>query len=247
MQFQKQFLSINTDTVMILMFSEEQLMNAKSSDKMPFTCEMCSQTFYALKKHVLRARKAVPKKKLSFCSQQCAGLSKRRELEFECGQCKKHVITTVRSRPNSKSGANFCSMSCAGRYNQTHKTTGTRRSKLETWLESKLLTHYPNLRFVFNGKETINSELDIYIPELKLAFELNGIFHYEPIYGSEKLALIQNNDGRKFQACYEAGISLAIIDVSSMKNFKEKRAQQYLDIIIGLISKRSGGESNSTQ
>lgn len=230
------------------MFTEEQLMNAKSSDKMPFTCEICSQTFYALKKHVLRARKATPKKKLSFCTQQCAGLAKRygpnplnHRVQTTCGQCSKPIEVRACHKRKSKSGLNFCSMSCAGCYNQTHKTTSTRRSKLEIWLENKLIAQYPTIEFVFNGKETINSELDIYIPEFKLAFELNGIFHYEPIYGPEKLISIQNNDHRKFQACYEAGISLAIIDVSSMKNFKEKQAQQYLDIIIGLISEKCSG------
>jgi len=44
---------------------------------------------------------------------------------------------------------------------------------------------YPDLVIHFNKKDAINSELDIYIPSLKLAFELNGIFHYEPIFGKE--------------------------------------------------------------
>ena len=79
---------------------------------------------------------------------------------------------------------------------------------------------YPNLEIHYNRKDAINSELDIYIPELELAFELNGIFHYEPIYGAEKLQQIQNNDDRKFQACLEKGISLCIIDTSSLKYFK---------------------------
>jgi hypothetical protein len=115
---------------------------------------------------------------------------------------------------------------------------GIRRSKLEQWLEQALTAHYPNLQFVFNGKETINSELDIYIPELKLAVELNGIFHYEPIYGPEKLASIQNNDNRKFQACLERGIELAIIDSSVMKRFSVKNAQQFLDIIRKIIANK---------
>jgi hypothetical protein len=32
----------------------------------------------------------------------------------------------------------FCCQSCAGRYNNTHKTHGTRRSKMETYLEEHL-------------------------------------------------------------------------------------------------------------
>jgi len=147
-------------------------------------------------------------------------------------------FTLPQNKRESKSGKVFCSRSCAATYNNTHKTTGTRRSKLEQWLEQTLTAHYPNLQFVFNGKEAINSELDIYIPELKLAFELNGIFHYEPIYGPEKLASIQNNDNRKFQACLEQGIELVIIDSSKMEYFKQKSAQKFLDIIKNIIESK---------
>lgn len=80
---------------------------------------------------------------------------------------------------------------------------------------------------------------NFYFPELKLAFELNGIFHYEPIYGPEKLASIQNNDHRKFAACAEAGISLCIIDCSRMVNFKEPKAEVFLDIICDILDKNS--------
>jgi len=90
---------------------------------------------------------------------------------------------------------------------------------------------------LFNDKTTINSELDIYFPDLKLAFELNGIFHYEPIFSQNKLDQIQNNDNRKFQACIEQGIELCIIDSSSLKYFKESNCKKYLDIIVNIISK----------
>jgi hypothetical protein len=129
-------------------------------------------------------------------------------------------------------------MSCAATYNNTHKTVGSRRSKLEIWLESELHRLYPDLEIYFNDKSAIGSELDIYIPLLTLAFELNGIFHYEPIHGTNKLESIQSNDGRKFAACCEHNISLCVIDTSTMIKFKPIRAQTYLDIIVTIINSR---------
>ena len=66
---------------------------------------------------------------------------------------------------------------------------------------------------------------------------LNGIFHYEPIYGQDKLSQIQNNDNRKFQACIENGIELCIIDSSQQKYFKEQSSLKYLNIITNIINK----------
>ena len=84
-------------------------------------------------------------------------------------------------------------------------------------MEEILPQLFPNIDFTFNDKTAINSELDIYIPNLKLAFELNGIFHYEPIYGKDKFQRIVENDNNKFQRCQENGISLCIIDTTSQK------------------------------
>jgi alpha-amylase/alpha-mannosidase (GH57 family) len=95
---------------------------------------------------------------------------------------------------------------------------------------------YPDLEIHFNHKDIINSELDIYIPSLKIAFELNGIFHYEIIYSSDQLTKIQNNDNRKYQACIDKGISLCVIDTSKQKQFKEKTSKIYLDIITSIIN-----------
>lgn len=109
---------------------------------------------------------------------------------------------------------------------------------MEIWLEEQLRLLYPGLEFIFNDREAINSELDIYIPSLKLAFELNGIFHYEPIFGEKLLRENENRDRCKFRRCLEYGIGLCVIDVSAMKNFKPKRAEVYLSIVRRVIDER---------
>ena len=102
----------------------------------------------------------------------------------------------------------------------------------------ELIGKYPNLHIDYNKTNAINAELDIYIPSLNLAFELNGIFHYEPIFGDKKLQQTKTNDQRKFQACLEKGIELCIIDTHNAKYFKKERDQKFLDIITNIIDKK---------
>ena len=193
-------------------------------------CQQCK------KKITRTAQNFSPNAKHHFCSKICQDIFRSHKIKCKCSQCNKSIFKVPSAISKSKSGNHFCSKSCAAIYNNTHKKHGTRRSKLEIWLEKQLPKKYPKLEFHFNRKDTINSELDIYIPKLKLAFELNGIFHYEPIYGTKKLAQIQNNDNRKFQACHEKKIELCIIDVSSLNYFKEDKAQKYLKIICDIIN-----------
>ena len=215
------------------LYTQEQFNNAKSRDKLPCECYICKQPFYKVKYDIQKNLNSNSLHKIKFCSPQCT-ITKQ---EVKCIQCNNFFLkklSQIKQYPN-----HFCSKSCAASYNNTHKNIGTRRSKLETYLEQKLTSLYPNLAINFNKKDAINSELDIYIPSLKLAFELNGIYHYEPIHGLNKLSQIQNNDNRKFQACAEQDISLCIIDTSKQKYFKESTSQEFLSIITDIINNMS--------
>lgn len=161
----------------------------------------------------------------------------------KCSQCStpidyKKAIKKRHYASRNKTSNVFCNSSCAATYNNTHKTHGSNRSKLECYLAGKLIELYPTLEFHFNKKDAINSELDIYIPRLSLAFELNGIYHYEPIHGTDVLAKIQNNDKRKFQACLEKQIELCIIDSSQLSYMKDSNALKYLKIIQNIIDQK---------
>ena len=216
----------------MILISTEQVLSHKSTQMIPLQCDYCQHPFERVQKNIKYYLKRRQYQK-HFCSQACANKSVDIRKEVVCQQCHKSFLkkrSELKKCPNS-----FCSSSCAAVYNNTHKTKGTRRSKFEVCLAEILPIKYPNLEFHFNSKSIINSELDIYITNLKLAFELNGIFHYEPIFGADKLSKIQNNDGRKFQACLEKGIELCIIDTSTMDYFKQNKCQKYLDIIFGII------------
>lgn len=217
------------------LYTDEEFIKAKSREKLPLKCEKCNKIFYKFKRYIIDAKR---KGSCSFCSLACWGNTLANKVSLTCVNCNKQILKTKSQKKASLSGNSFCSKSCSAVFNNTHKAKGIRRSKLELWIEKKLKKIYPNENIIFNGKDTINSELDIYFPNIKLAFELNGIFHYEPIYGNEKLNQIQNNDNRKFQACLANEIELCIIDTSKLTYFKEQTANKYLEIIIEIINKK---------
>ncbi len=218
------------------LYSQNEFDIAKSSDKLKCECYTCEKAFYLTKHQIQDVLNPNENRQGRYCSKKCQNKSQESKESVTCFNCNTEFYKTRSQIKKTKN--NFCSKSCAATYNNKNKTHGTRRSKLETWLEEKLISLYPNLEFHFNQKTAINSELDIYIPSLNLAFELNGIFHYEPIYGINKLQQIQENDISKSKACHEAKIDLCTIDTSGQKYVKPSTSQKYFDIINNIIKER---------
>ena len=213
------------------LFTQEQYEAARGGDLLPLQCcnENCNNTFFREKKAI----KYALKKRKGYCQYcsiacGCSATSKR----LPCDNCGK--IRNVTLREIKKYKHHFCSQSCAATYNNTHKTYGYRRSKLEIWLEKQLNGMYPQGFVLYNYKEAINFELDIYFQVKKIAFEINGIYHYSPIRGQEKLDRVQYNDEKKKQLCKENGIVLYCIDVSKI-NFNVKHAEEVLNFIIDKV------------
>ena len=218
------------------LYTQEQFNNSKSTEKLPCECYECNNTFLIKKNEITR----IIKNNLTkgrFCSHKCFYLNKTSKVLINCSYCNTPFLKELKRSIKTKN--HFCSQSCAAYYRNKHKSHGTRRSKLEIYIENQLTQLYPNLHIDYNKTSAIGSELDIYIPSLNIAFELNGIFHYEPIYGVDKLQQIQENDVSKSKACHDAKIDLCIIDTSTQKKFKESSSQKFLSIITNIINQRT--------
>lgn len=228
------------------LYTPELFELSKSRSRLPLKCEYCHSTFFQTKNEIQKSIKRQlennPRRNsLKYCSKDCSNKNKYTGKIIQCKQCEKKIYKQQKDIKNSK--CNFCSSSCAATYNNTHKTKGYRRSKLEKWIETQLSNKYLNLHIDYNKTSVVNFELDIFIPKLKLAFELNGIFHYEDIYGT--LSKIQNNDTQKYQNCIKNGISLCVIDTSQQKKFTPQSSEKYFSIITEIIDKKWGDVRNS--
>lgn len=199
-------------------------------------CNQCKKIFTRIRS--VYERKKRDGCRLVFCSVRCSVKYKklnRATATMECGFCNKTVVRVRAEFEKSKSGNIFCDRSCAASYNNRNKKTGHRRSKLEAALESYIQQTYPELVMLCNDKSVIGSELDFYFPDLRLAIEINGIFHYEPIYGNDKFEKIKNNDKQKMFACREAGVELAVICTHDGLRISKKRTDMYKEAIDEII------------
>lgn len=182
-------------------------------NKMSFCSRKCSTTYYGpqnIKKQkaetpqcfcsncnieIFPTKRRLRLSKNLFCSVECsAHFRKKHRISLICTHCKaqftrrKHEF--LRNKNQSKV---FCSNKCSSNYNCKYRRSIYRRSQLEVYIEQQLKSIY-QFDILFNDRSTINSELDIYIPSLRLGIEINGIFHYKPIFGIDKLNDIQRTD-----------------------------------------------------
>jgi hypothetical protein len=217
---------------MITLFSKEEYESAKNSDLLQCKCEFCSKTFYTSKRHISFEIKH-NRNQVRFCSRICF-IESTKKKPVTCLVCGKNVKRRQVKR-SSRTSNKFCCRSHAAYYNNTHKTTGIRRSRLESFVSRELEQRFDKILFLFNNRSAIGYELDIYIPSLAIAFELNGIVHYRPIFGEEKFKNIQRVDNEKSLRCGNVGVHLYIIDTSSQQKFTEDSSACFLQRIVNVI------------
>jgi len=112
------------------------------------------------------------------------------------------------------------------------------RSKCEKQLQKLLKAAYPKLKIKYNDRKTLGYELDVYIPSLSLAVELNGPVHYKPIYGEETYTQVVLRDIQRERMCKKYKISLMIIDIQHLTKINEDTVWPIASRIITEIENR---------
>lgn len=205
-------------------------LSLKGRDKVPLLCLGCSGIFYKEKQRLVS--KESSNARYDYCNIKCYSTTGQKTGKYVfCLTCGK----TFYRKKALISSKMFCSQSCSATYNNSHKSYGIRRSNFEIYLEDCIRKEYPDINLICNSKEVIDSELDFYFPDHNLAIELNGIFHYEPIYGIDKFNKIVNNDKQKMIRCYEKGIELIVVDISSINYLTNKIKEVWWDKINSIL------------
>jgi hypothetical protein len=176
-----------------------------------------------------------------FCSKQCSNNATAVKRA-----CKSFIVCevcgiTVKRRQSyiDSSRLHFCGKRCLKKYAATHHLSETKpRSKIEAIIEEVLRAKFPSVNIQYNDRKTIKLELDIYLPDLKMAFEINGILHYKPIYGKAKLDRTKRNDKLKMGRCKKARIKLHVIDIRGLGHKQKRQVNELLDNIISKIERR---------
>lgn len=136
----------------------------------------------------------------------------------------------------------FCSRSCSVSYQNKHVVKKNQKvSKLELWVQTRIKETFPTLEVKYGVKDALGDagEVDIWVPSLALAFEIQGPSHYLPIFGEERLANEQKNDEEKRQSAKTLNIELIEIDARDFKTFKKNyRLVSIVETILNKIKSK---------
>lgn len=171
----------------------------------------------------------------NFCSRSCSAIfhnAPRRKpkkekiprtpnpfLDVPCTNCSKIIQRKLKTVEKQKYF--YCNKKCQATYaNKTYNRAGRfgkNRSKAEDDLALIISTEFPDLKIVKNDRSTISGglELDLWIPSLKIAIELNGPCHYIPLFGEEELEKTLFKDSFKKSECQKLSIHFFIINIMS--------------------------------
>lgn len=204
--------------------------------KVEVNCLNCGKDFYKCSFEINRSKN-------NFCSRECSSNHKDKKIEVKCLNCNKFFLK--KQDQIQKKPRHCCSIQCFKILAKYNKNWGSSRSKLEVYTEKKL-TEELTLNISYNDT-SIGYELDIYLPEMNFAIELNGVFHYKAIYGEKSLLKRQEIDRLKAEECVKRNIKLIVINVSEDKDNKRTLEKRYNEIKSLILNRFEEYKQQSSQ
>jgi very-short-patch-repair endonuclease len=118
--------------------------------------------------------------------------------------------------------------------NQAVRVTSKTGSKLEKYLHKKLLSDGYKVEF-HKEQVLVNTKLqiDLFVPSMSLAIEVDGPSHFEPVWGAQSLSRNQSYDSKKEGLILGRGWNL--VRIVQTKDYSEARALLIYNSLIDTI------------
>jgi len=169
-------------------------------------CDFCGEK-------IIKPQSLFKNRKNFFCSESCHNKWQSKKEIVKCDCCEKRFEKQLSLINRSRS--NFCSISCKSK-------SVAKMSYVENEFEE--IIKNTGLKYERNNRDIVRPlELDFWLPEIKYAIEINGIFHYKPIFGEGSLVKIKSRDKRKKIKCKALGIKLRVVKPGNSKNGTRQR------------------------
>jgi very-short-patch-repair endonuclease len=129
--------------------------------------------------------------------------------------------------------------------NEAVRQSSKTGSKLEVFLFKLLLENGYKAEF-HKEQSILNTKLqiDIFVPKLDVAIEVDGPSHFEPVWGNEALKKNQKYDNKKTGLLIGKG--LKVIRVKQTKDFSKSRAGVIGDQLVKILEDIKNNKINST-
>lgn len=118
--------------------------------------------------------------------------------------------------------------------NEAVRKSGKTGSKLEKFILAKLLEQ--NIKVDFHKEQTLSNtklQIDLFLPELNIAIEVDGPSHFLPVWGDDTLKRNIKYDNKKTGLLLGKGC--VIIRIKQMKDFSPSRASLIFDVLLEQI------------
>lgn len=114
------------------------------------------------------------------------------------------------------------------------RASSKRGSKLEIYLFNKLIEDGYKVDF-HKEQSLLNTKLqiDLFLPKLNVAIEVDGLSHFEPVWGQDALKRNQGYDNRKTGLILGKG--LVLIRVVQKRDFSKSRAQKIYEELVSVL------------